>query len=236
MTALFGEPALFNWFISGVLDQQNCVVKCKYKLLRGLKRKFGFKKCFCFYCAGAHLDSIYTLLPSDFMELLLCDYEQHLCQNRHHRIRPVETLSDMFPWICVKRGESPQHNLRSARQLSTIKAVMPLSIKGSSVSLRPLVFLKTSLTVSLDVPCLNGLRIKDASRWHSELLFFYYDLLSFYYQILLFYMLRHFKNPSSSLPIISLYRQTTYNWEDAWSFAVRLALCDFTRFLTWPVI
>lgn len=138
MTALFEEPALFNWFISGVLDQQNCIVKCKYKLLRGLKRKFGFKNCFCFYCAGAHLDSIYTLLPSDFMELLLCGYEQHLCQSRHHRIRPVETLSDMFPWICVKRGESPQHNLRSARQLPTIKAVMPLSIKGSSVSLRPL--------------------------------------------------------------------------------------------------
>lgn len=64
-----------------------------------------------------------------------CAYKQHLCQNPHHRIRPVETLFDTFPRICVKRGESPQHSLRSARQLPTIKAVMLLSIKGSSVSL-----------------------------------------------------------------------------------------------------
>lgn len=51
----------------------------------------------------------------------------------------------MFPWICVKRGESPQYNLRSARQFPTIKAEMPVSIKGCRVSLKHLVFLKTYL-------------------------------------------------------------------------------------------
>lgn len=70
----------------------------------------------------------------------------------------------MFPWICVERGESPQYNLRTARQIPAIKAVMPVSIKGSRVSLKPLPVLKTSLIVPLDVPCLNGLRIKVASR------------------------------------------------------------------------
>lgn len=151
-----------NCLILKVLDQQNCILKCQYKLLRWLKRKLDFKKCFCFYCAGAHLDSTSTLLSSDFMELLFSWLQTASVSKSTIELglwRHFLTHSPGYVW------ESPQHKGRSARQLPTIKAVMPVPIKGSSASLKPLVFLKNSLIVPLDVPCLNGLSIKGASRW-----------------------------------------------------------------------
>jgi len=57
----------------------------------------------------------------------------------------VEAFYGAFPWIAVKRGESPQYNLSSARQLPIIKAVMPVCIKGCSVFLKALSFLKWRL-------------------------------------------------------------------------------------------
>lgn len=121
-----------------MLDQQNHIVKCKYKLLEGTEKTAHFwEKLLFSLCWGPFRFNLHC-----FLHILWSSYfhgsKQRLCQNLHRGVSLVEAFYGVFPWIAIKRGEYPQYNLRSARQHSVVKAVMPLYIKGSSVFLKAL--------------------------------------------------------------------------------------------------